>query len=169
MKTAKRCLSVLLSLCLALGLIPGTALAASDNLPFTDVNTTDWYHDAVQYVYDKGMMSGTSATSFAPNETTSRGMIVTVLHRMEGTPVASGAVFMDVSSSQWYANAVAWASANNIAMAAACLDPAILSHVSRCRRSCTAIRSIKGTRSAPLVVWPLSLMPHRPVPMRLMP
>ena len=114
MKTAKRCLSVLLSLCLALGLIPGTALAASDNLPFTDVNTTDWYHDAVQYVYDKGMMSGTSATSFAPNETTSRGMIVTVLHRMEGTPVASGAVFMDVSSSQWYANAVAWASANNI-------------------------------------------------------
>ena len=54
MKTAKRFLSVLLSLCLVLSLIPGTAFAASGNLPFTDVNTTDWYHDAVQYVYGKG-------------------------------------------------------------------------------------------------------------------
>lgn len=114
MKTAKRFLSVLLSLCLVLSLIPGTAFAASGNLPFTDVNTTDWYHDAVQYVYGKGMMSGTSATAFAPNETTSRGMIVTVLHRMEGMPTASGAVFTDVSRGQWYADAVAWANANNI-------------------------------------------------------
>lgn len=114
MKQTKRILSLLLSLCLVLGLIPGTAFAASNNLPFTDVNTTDWFYDAVQFAYDKGMMSGTSATTFSPSSTTTRGMIVTVLHRMEGTPEATGMSFADVPAGQWYSNAVAWASANGV-------------------------------------------------------
>lgn len=114
MKAAKRLLCMLLSLCFVLGMLPGTALAASNNLPFTDVNTTDWFHGAVQYVYEKGMMSGTSTTTFAPGGTTTRGMIVTVLHRMEGNPSASGTAFTDVPADQWYADAVAWASANKI-------------------------------------------------------
>jgi len=114
MKVTKRFLSVLLSLCLVLGMLPGTAFAASGNLPFTDVNTADWYYDAVQYVYDKGMMSGTSSTTFEPDATTTRGMIVTILHRMEGTPSAIGAAFTDVPAGQWYTDAVAWASANDI-------------------------------------------------------
>ena len=114
MKQTKRILSLLLSLCLVLGLIPGTAFAASNNPPFTDVNTTDWFYDAVQFAYDKGMMSGTSATTFSPNGTTTRGMIVTVLHRMEGTPEATGMSFADVPAGQWYSNAVAWASANGV-------------------------------------------------------
>ena len=114
MKQAKRILSLLLSLCLVLGLIPGTAFAAGGNLPFTDVNTTDWFYDAVQYAYERGMMSGTSTTTFSPGSTTTRGMIVTILHRMEGTPAANGTDFTDVPAGQWYSNAVSWASANGI-------------------------------------------------------
>lgn len=60
------------------------------------------------------MMSGTSATTFSPSSTTTRGMIVTVLHRMEGTPEATGMSFADVPAGQWYSNAVAWASANGV-------------------------------------------------------
>lgn len=114
MKQTKRILSLLLSLCLVLGLIPGTAFAAGGNLPFTDVNTTDWCYDAVQYVYEKGMMNGTSTTTFSPDSTTTRGMIVTILHRMEGTPAATGTAFTDVPAGQWYSDAVSWASANGI-------------------------------------------------------
>lgn len=114
MKVAKRFLSALLSLCLVLGMLPGTAWAASGGLPFTDVNPTDWFYDAVQYVYEKGMMSGTSDTTFTPGGTTTRGMIVTTLHRMEGAPVAAGGAFSDVPAGQWYSSAVAWASANKI-------------------------------------------------------
>ena len=114
MKQTKRILSLLLSLCLVLGLIPGTAFAAGGNLPFTDVDTTDWCYDAVQYVYEKGMMNGTSATTFSPDGTTTRGMIVTILHRIEGTPAATGTAFTDVPTGQWYSDAVSWASANGI-------------------------------------------------------
>ena len=114
MKQTKRILSLLLSLCLVLGLIPGTAFAAGGNLPFTDVDTTDWCYDAVQYVYEKGMMNGTSTTTFSPDGTTTRGMIVTILHRMEGTPAATGTAFTDVPTGQWYSDAVSWASANGI-------------------------------------------------------
>ena len=84
------------------------------NLPFTDVNTTDWCYDAVQYAYEKGMMNGTSTTTFSPDGTTTRGMIVTILHRMEGTPTATGTAFTDVPTGQWYSDAVSWASANGI-------------------------------------------------------
>lgn len=83
-------------------------------MPFTDIQKTDWYFDAVGYVYQKGLMSGTFATTFGPNITTTRGMIVTILHRMEGTPAAAGASFQDVQTGKYYANAVAWAAANGI-------------------------------------------------------
>jgi len=114
MKVAKRFLSMLLSLCFVLGMLHSTAFATSGNLPFTDVNTTDWYYDAVQYAYEKGMMTGTSTTTFSPNDTTTRCMIVTILHHMEGTPAAVGMAFTDVPANQWYSDAVSWASANGI-------------------------------------------------------
>lgn len=82
--------------------------------PFTDVAENAWYADAVQYVYEKGIMNGTSATSFSPNETTTRGMIVTMLHRLEDTPSAISSGFTDVSAGAWYADAVAWAAANGV-------------------------------------------------------
>lgn len=83
-------------------------------LPFTDVTTSDWFYDAVAYVYDNGLMTGTSATTFSPNATTTRGMIVTILHRLEGSPAADASGFADVESGAWYQEAVDWAAANGI-------------------------------------------------------
>ena len=85
-----------------------------DKEPFTDVADGAWYAEAVQYVYENGMMNGVSATSFGPDETTTRGMIVTMLHRLEGEPDASSTGFTDVSSSMYYADAVAWAQENGV-------------------------------------------------------
>lgn len=84
-------------------------------LPFNDIPSGSWYEDAVWYVYENGLMAGTSDTTFEPDTTTSRGMIVTVLYRLEGAPTVSGASgFTDVADGQYYADAVAWAAANNI-------------------------------------------------------
>lgn len=83
-------------------------------IPFTDVSEGDWFYDAVCYVYENGMMNGVSETSFAPNATTSRAMIVTILYRLENEPAVSGSSFTDVPSGQWYSNAVAWAAENGI-------------------------------------------------------
>lgn len=83
-------------------------------MSFSDVNETNWFHSAVHYVHDSGMMSGTSATTFSPNMDTSRGMLVTILHRMEGTPEAAASGFADVSREVYYAKAVDWALANGI-------------------------------------------------------
>ena len=83
-------------------------------LPFTDVKTGDWYYDAVAYAYDNGLMSGTSATTFSPNATTTRGMIVTILWRMEQEPSVSGQAFTDVADNMYYKDAVTWAAANGI-------------------------------------------------------
>ena len=86
----------------------------ASRIPFTDVATTAWYYDAVRYMYEGGMMNGTSANTFSPNETTTRAMIVTMLHRLEGEPNASGGSFTDVASSMYYADAIAWAQANGV-------------------------------------------------------
>lgn len=82
--------------------------------PFADVSVDAWYADAVQYVYEKGMMNGTSENSFSPDETTTRGMIVTMLHRLENEPAASASAFNDVAAGSWYADAVAWAAAQGV-------------------------------------------------------
>lgn len=84
-------------------------------LPFTDVKSGNWFYDAVQYAYAQGLMTGTSATTFAPNGTMNRAMIVTVLYRLEKSPAVTGASkFTDVPAGQWYSDAVAWAAANKI-------------------------------------------------------
>ena len=78
--------------------------------PFTDVKSTDWFYDAVNYVYSEGIMDGTSVYMFSPNNATSRGMLVTILWRLAGQPVVTGTSFSDVSSSSYYYYAVLWAS-----------------------------------------------------------
>lgn len=114
MKKYKRFLSLLLTLCMVLSMIPGTAFAAGSTMPFTDVRDADWFHDAVQYVYENDMMSGTGEETFSPDLITTRGMIVTILYKMEGRPAAVGKTFADVDQSQYYAMPVAWASENDI-------------------------------------------------------
>ena len=77
---------------------------------FKDVPRDAWYHDAVQWAVDKGIMNGVSSDTFAPNSDTTRAMVVTMLWRMAGEPAAAEpAPFTDVSSDAWYADAVAWA------------------------------------------------------------
>ena len=78
-------------------------------MPFTDVNEGDWFYDVVLYAYDNGLMTGVSATEFAPNQTTTRGMIVSMLARLEGVTSAEDAGFADVAANDWYATAVNWA------------------------------------------------------------
>ena len=83
-------------------------------LPFTDVQAGAWYADAVKYVFDQGLMSGMSAQEFGPDGQVTRGQVVTILWRLAGSPTVSGKAFPDVSASAWYADAVAWASANGV-------------------------------------------------------
>ena len=84
--------------------------APVSTLPFTDVAATAWYYDAVEYVYDNDLMNGTASDTFAPNATLTRGMLATVLWRMEGSPVVNYALpFEDVSGDQWYTEAIRWA------------------------------------------------------------
>ena len=90
-----------------------TANAASGDC-FSDVSTGSWYYDAVQYVYDADLMSGTGSYVFSPDGATTRGMIVTILYRLEGSPGTGSASFSDVSSGKYYAQAVAWAAENGI-------------------------------------------------------
>ena len=86
--------------------------------PFTDVAEDAWYYDDVMYVFEKGLMIGTSADSFSPEMTLSRAMVVTVLYRLAGEPDVDGmyADFADVVQGSWYENAVAWAAKNGIIM-----------------------------------------------------
>lgn len=78
--------------------------------PFTDVSESAWYYDAVREIYSRGIMTGLSETLFGPELPTSRGMVVTMLYRMEGEPaVRGGTRFTDVPEKQYYAPAVAWA------------------------------------------------------------
>ena len=89
--------------------------APISGLPFGDVKTADWFYNDVKYVYEKGMMAGTAADVFAPNATTTRAMIVTILYRLEGSPAVTGtSAFVDVPAGQWYTDAVNWAAANQI-------------------------------------------------------
>ena len=81
---------------------------------YTDVSEGAWYGDAVRYVTEKQMMTGTGNNRFSPGEETTRAMIVTILYRLEGSPSVTAAGFSDVSSGAWYADAVAWAEANDI-------------------------------------------------------
>ena len=78
-------------------------------LPFIDVHPGDWFYDPVCFVYSQGLMTGTSATTFEPNTSLSRAMLVAVLHRLEGSPAASAGDFTDVADGDWYAQAVNWA------------------------------------------------------------
>ena len=78
-------------------------------MPFTDVNEGDWFYDVVLYAYENGLMTGTSADTFAPNTATTRGMIVSMLARLEGVTNAEDAGFADVAANDWYATAVNWA------------------------------------------------------------
>ena len=89
---------------------PGTGVN-----PFTDVSEKDWFYGDVMFAYENGLMLGTSKTLFSPHGTTTRGMMATILWRMEGSPAPKGKnSFTDVESGKWYADAITWAAENGI-------------------------------------------------------
>lgn len=88
--------------------VPGGELA------FQDVRPGDWCYDAVRWAFEAGLMNGTSATAFTPNTPTTRGQIVAILYRLEGSPAMGANRFSDVAPGAYYAAAVSWASANGI-------------------------------------------------------
>jgi len=84
-------------------------------LNFSDVPATAWYHEAVEYAVLNGLMNGISDTEFGPSNTLNRAMVVTVLWRLEGEPVANYAMsFTDVPAGQWYTEAIRWAASQGI-------------------------------------------------------
>ncbi|MEQ3215634.1 InlB B-repeat-containing protein, partial [Hominifimenecus microfluidus] len=83
--------------------------------PFTDVSEKDWFYSDVMFVYENGLMLGTSETLFSPHETATRGMMATILWRMEGSPAPKGKnSFTDVEAGKWYADAITWTAENGI-------------------------------------------------------
>ncbi len=101
---------------MALCLSAVLAFSATSALAFEDVNENDWYADAVEYMVSSGYMNGISDTQFAPNDSMTRAMFVTVLGRMDGAYVDNYTkkIFPDVEMDQWYSKYVSWALENGI-------------------------------------------------------
>ncbi|MBR5448023.1 MAG: S-layer homology domain-containing protein, partial [Clostridia bacterium] len=88
---------------------------AAEKSPYTDVKPKRWSYPAIMYVTEKGLMTGTSADKFAPADTMTRAMVVTVLYRLQGEPeVTYKATFSDVKRNKWFTDAVLWAAENEI-------------------------------------------------------
>ena len=83
-------------------------------MPFTDVHEGDWFYEEVLYAYENGLMNGVGDNRFAPNSATTRGMLVTILYRLEGEPAVTGEAGFDDVGDTWYTDAVIWAAANDI-------------------------------------------------------
>ncbi|MBQ6677406.1 MAG: S-layer homology domain-containing protein, partial [Clostridia bacterium] len=117
----RKLLSILLCVAMTASLLV-TAIPAvtanGDVLPFVDVPANEWYVDSVRFVWERGIMNGTSATTFGPEESMTRGQIVTILSRMSGddvTGMKKEMAFKDVNKDEYYADPIGWAVKNGIA------------------------------------------------------
>lgn len=89
-----------------------TAIA---RFPFTDVVAGTWYYGAAAYAYNNGLFAGMTPTTFAPNATMTRAMLVSVLWRLAGEPAPKAPnTFVDVPDGAWYTDAVTWAAENGV-------------------------------------------------------
>ena len=109
MRNLRRMGAALMTLALILSMNL-TAFAAVEDTGYSDVDAGSWYADAVEYVRDSGLMSGTTATTFEPSGATTRAMLAMTLYRAAGSPAVSGSdAFTDTQDGAWYADAVLWA------------------------------------------------------------
>ena len=117
MRNLKRMAAFLTALILCLGLSV-TVFAAESDTSFSDVDAGDWYAEAAAYCRDNGLMSGTGGSTFSPDTPMTRGMLVTVLYRLAGSPSLEnenlGYPFADVPGDSWYADGVYWARLNGV-------------------------------------------------------
>ena len=97
----KKLFAILTLVCFMFTLMPVAAMA-DEPMNFTDVSPSDWYYTVVKFAYENGLMGGTGENTFDPDATLSRGTLMTVLHRMEGSPAAAGEGFSDVADGEWY-------------------------------------------------------------------
>ncbi len=98
------------------GADPVLTLTVTDSKPFDDILSSQWFYRDVLFCYKNGLMSGTGARTFSPYDTTMRGMIATILWRLDGEPEVSGDnPFSDVASGKYYTEAIVWAAENKIA------------------------------------------------------
>ena len=96
-------------------LYPSVLDAIFGGMDFSDVSPRDWFYKDVEYVYEKGIMDGIDKHTFAPDANLTRGMLVTILYRIEGEPITRGSTdFTDVELGRWYTKAVAWAASKDI-------------------------------------------------------
>lgn len=107
-------LSLLLALVMVLGMIPGALAANTQTGQYTDVPAGYWAADAIQYVTEQGLFQGVGGGRFDPEKTMTRGMLVTILHRLVGSPAGGSHSFSDVSKDAWYNKAVSWAATNGV-------------------------------------------------------
>ena len=111
----KRILSILLAVLMLAGAMMSTTVTAADESPYKDVKVKRWSYADIMYVTENGLMNGTGEGIFAPAETMTRAMVVTVLYRLQGSPeVKFSTKFTDVKKNAWYADAVIWAAENDI-------------------------------------------------------
>lgn len=111
----RRWIAMLLGAALLNACILWTSAADQATLPFADVTKNSWFYAGVRYVYSHGLMKGVNDDSFDPNGATTRGMVITILHRLEGSPVPEKAcTFADVKSGSYYEQAVTWGAENSI-------------------------------------------------------
>ena len=119
MSIRKRLLAVVLTLTLLIACAPAVLAAEVQNTAapaFTDVDASAYYSEGVTYMVENGYMNGVGGTLFAPDGTITRGMVVTILYRMAGTPAAGfQGTFADVTEDAYYGLAVEWAAANGLA------------------------------------------------------
>jgi hypothetical protein len=94
--------------------------------PLADVPENEWYREAVEYVFTNGLMNGMNASTYAPEKTLTRAMLITILYRMAGTPeVRLTNIFTDVETNEWYTEAIQWGYDNGIVkgVSADCFAP----------------------------------------------
>jgi len=95
--------------------LSGKEVTAPVPVAYLDVAASEWFYADVQYMVQEGLMKGITDTAFSPNTFMTRSMLVTVLHRMAGSPAAAdSASFADVMAGSWYADAVSWANGAGI-------------------------------------------------------
>ncbi len=111
----KRIISLILAVFTAMSVLLAGSVTAAEESPYTDVKPKRWSYADIMYVTEKGLMNGTEPGKFAPAETMTRAMVVTVLYRLQGEPkTAFTTKFSDVKEGKWYTDAILWAAENDI-------------------------------------------------------
>ena len=126
--------------------------------PFKDIAETDWFYDAVKYVYENKLFSGVADDEFAPNDSLTRAMLVTVLWRAENMPESDFEVsFNDIETDGYYAEALRWAASKGIVEGISETEFAPNDNITREQIAAIMFRYAKLKGNVPEGEWAVSL------------